>query len=378
VQQSSPPEQVLPGAFEPPPEPRRRSRWVSAGLPVVATIAIVVGVVGYMVELPYYTVSPGSSVNVNERITVDGAKTFTPEGELRLLFVRQRARVNAWEWLQASFDSDIDLVKEEQLTGGQSPEEVRTGADAEMALAQLAAKKLALETAGYEVSVAGEGLVVLAVLPSRPAAAALVAGDVVLGVSDVGGGNEQSIVEADDLGEIIGQHEAGDVVAIRIERDGKEQTENVGIEVDDNGNPVIGVYVARLYDFPIDVEIDTSSIGGPSAGLAMTLSIIDTLTPGELTGEQIVAITGTIADDGTVGEIGGLGQKTVAARAADADLFLVPKCGPDSSPSCETDLEGARSRAKGLRIVPVATLDEALAALEDAGGDPLEPAEVSS
>ena len=69
-------------------------------------------------------------------------------------------------------------------------------------------------------------------------------------------------------------------------------------EAGDDGKPVIGVIVSGRYDFPIDVNVDTSQIGGPSAGLAMTLSILDKLTPGDLTGGKKVAVTGTIAEDG--------------------------------------------------------------------------------
>lgn len=340
-----------------------RSTWFS----VIAVVLVAAAIAAYFIRLPYYTISPGSAIDVNDRVVIDGAKTYDADGELLLLFVRQRARVNVWRWLQASLDPDIDLFKEQQFTGGQSPEEVRTAADAEMALSQLAAKKVALEAAGYEVPESGSGVVVLAVLPSRPAAGVLEPGDVVLAVDD------RPIVEASDVSEIVRELDPGDAVSVRFERDGKEVTETVGIEADDTGTPVIGVYVSARYDFPIDVELDTSSIGGPSAGLAMTLSIIDLLTPGELTGGKTVAITGTISDDGAVGEIGGLSQKTVAARAADAELFVVPACSNEAiRASCEEDLARARDRAGDLEIVPVATLDEALRALEAAGGDPLQ------
>ena len=65
-------------------------------------------------------------------------------------------------------------------------------------------------------------------------------------------------------------------------------------------------------------------MSGPSAGLAFTLTIIDKLSPGDLTGGKNVAVTGTIELDGTVGEVGGVPQKTAAAIDAGAKLFLVP------------------------------------------------------
>jgi PDZ domain-containing protein len=113
------------------------------------------------------------------------------------------------------------------------------------------------------------------------------------------------------------------------------------------------------FDFPFDVVIDTGDVGGPSAGLAFTLAIIDDLTPGDLTGGAKVAVTGTIAGDGSVGPVGGTGQKAAAVRAGDYDAFLVPSA----------DYQAALGRAGDVEVVAVDTLDEALAALADLGGN---------
>ena len=94
---------------------------------------------------------------------------------------------------------------------------------------------------------------------------------------------------------------------------------------------MIGVHVFPHFDFPVKVAVDTAGIGGPSAGLAMTLAILDDLTPGDLTGGKRVAVTGTIDPEGNVGEIGGIEQKAVAAQAAGAQLFIVPAVQPARS-----------------------------------------------
>ena len=79
------------------------------------------------------------------------------------------------------------------------------------------------------------------------------------------------------------------------------------------------------YHFPIDVTINTDRVGGPSAGLAFTLAIIDDLTPGKLTDGKRVAVTGTIATDGSVGPVGGVEQKAITARRNGVQLMIVPK-----------------------------------------------------
>jgi PDZ domain-containing protein len=134
---------------------------------------------------------------------------------------------------------------------------------------------------------------------------------------------------------------------------------------DQAGQPVFGVQVRTWFevDYPHQISIDTGQVGGPSAGLAFTLGLVDDLTPGDLTGGKSVAATGTIAPDGTVGPIGGLDHKVDAVRHAGVTLFLVP----DSQTPAE--LAKARSRAEGkVDIVPVHTLEDALNAIAAHGG----------
>jgi PDZ domain-containing protein len=122
----------------------------------------------------------------------------------------------------------------------------------------------------------------------------------------------------------------------------------------------------------VKISIDTSDIGGPSAGLAMTLAIVDELTPGDLTGGKQIAVTGTISPDARVGEIGGIEQKAVTAHAAHAALFIVPKCtDPNGRQGCLADLARARKRVGDMPVIPVSNLTEALDALRKAGGAPV-------
>jgi PDZ domain-containing protein len=113
-----------------------------------------------------------------------------------------------------------------------------------------------------------------------------------------------------------------------------------------------------LFTFPFDVEISLEKVGGPSAGLMFSLGIIDTVTPGDLTGGKHIAGTGTITPDGAVGPIGGIGQKMQAARAGGATLFLAPAA------NCE---QVAGHIPDGLQVVRVENLAEARAAVERAG-----------
>ena len=102
----------------------------------------------------------------------------------------------------------------------------------------------------------------------------------------------------------------------------------------------------------MDIEIDAGAIGGPSAGLAFALDIVDELGEDIDRGRKIVA-TGELTIDGEVLPIGGVKQKAIGAHEADADIFLVP----------DANYEDARKAVDDLEIIPVSTFDEALSVL---------------
>jgi PDZ domain-containing protein len=114
----------------------------------------------------------------------------------------------------------------------------------------------------------------------------------------------------------------------------------------------VGVNMVQPFPFPLSIE--SGDIGGPSAGLMWALGLYDLMTSGDLTGGRTIAGTGTIALDGTVGPIGGITDKIVAAERSGADVFLVPV---DDMP----ELDGTDTG--DVEVVPVATFDEALEAL---------------
>ena len=197
--------------------------------------------------------------------------------------------------------------------------------------------------------------------------------------SVVEGGPVDGIIEAEDrivevngdptpdfgaLVEALRQLRSGDEVTVVVDRGG----ETVEGQVVLGSRPLerIGVENAgtqfRDAELPFEVDITTEEIGGPSAGLAFTLTILDVLTPGELTGGTEVVVTGTIDRAGNVGPIGGVHQKAFAARDIGADVFLVPTA----------NLAEAEAAVDDVRIEGVDTLDDALEILAELGGNALD------
>ncbi len=352
------------------PAPRDRIPWWGWTGIGLAVLLVGVGIAGFVVHVDYTTLSPGDALPLAPRIRIEGAKAYPDAGDVRLLFVRERVHVNVWQFVWAELQPNTDILSDSDANGGVPNVEAEANAVADMADAKLDAPMVALEAAGYHVT-RMPGLVVQAVYPDRPAAAVLRAGDVILSADGV------AVVNGSELGPVIQRHRPGTLVQLVVSRDGRRQTVRSKVAVDrsDAKHPtnIIGVRVHQRYGFPVRVTVDTSNIGGPSAGLAMALAIYDQLTPGSLTGGARVAVTGTIGPRGNVGEIGGIAQKAVAVRASHAALFIVPKCDPNDPPvylaTCRDDLRNVERRvAPRTKVVAVASFDEALAALRAIGG----------
>ena len=119
--------------------------------------------------------------------------------------------------------------------------------------------------------------------------------------------------DLDDLIGVLGRHQPGDIVSITVDRPdvGEVDTEVELIESANEPGQAARDRCVRhpVVRLPFEIAFDTGEIGGPSAGLAFTLTLLDELTDGDLLGGVDVAVTGTMQLDGTVGPIGRLTQK---------------------------------------------------------------------
>jgi PDZ domain-containing protein len=339
------------------PARRKMSFWTKL-FSVVGVLVIVIVIAGTLIRVPYDTLAPGGTLNLETRVSASGIKTYPTRGNVMLLFVRERAHVNLWAWLQAKLDPDIDLVKQVAETGGNSQQEANEQDVCDMAQAQSSAKVAALTTLGYHVPVL-PGLAIIELFFGLPAVKVLQPCDLIVAADG------HNLVQPTELAKVVRSHRVGTSVALKIIRAGRTETVHVPV-VSSQGTHVIGVALAPRYKIPVNIQIDTSDVSGPSAGLAMALATIDVLTPGDLTGGKAIAVTGTIDPAGNVGEIGGLPQKAVVARDAHAKIFIVPACSDDP---CRQDLATARKRVgKHVEVRTVATLAQALEVLRAAGG----------
>src|ERR687898_2776862 len=299
---------------------RRRRFW-----PIVLTVVVVAFVIGAAtVPLPYYLYRPVSVRDTEPLIAVDGAEIYASDGTISYTTVSLR-QATLFGLASGWIDDDVDVVPRDEVLGGRDADENRTLNMQMMDTSKQVATQVALERLGHSVDVSITGETVVEVIPDMPADGVLEPGDTTTA------GDGEALDDPDDLTRLLGDEAPGDQVTVTVQSPESAAERDVELALaadpDDPERAIMGVRPSPRgvdFDFPFDVVIDTGDVGGPSAGLAFTLAIIDDLTPGDLTGGAKVAVTGTIAGDGSVGPVGGTGQKAAAVRAGGYDVFLVP------------------------------------------------------
>jgi PDZ domain-containing protein len=334
---------------------------------VVIVLAVLV-IVASRVTLSEYALVPGDAMPVSNLITLPHAKTHPIHGHLLLTDVGVD-NVTLLGLLPAWLNSDTTLVSSNELTYGLPVSEFNSEGNVDMEESELTAEAVALRQLGYEVPEHDVGVTVYVIDPGSPAWHSLQVGDVVTSLDGTATPNPPALQDA------VRAYKPGDVVTLQVgsiahPTPGHQVTLRLGrivedhktlpfIGIGDPAAPINGLGTQPAYQLPFAVSINSDQIGGPSAGLAWTLGIIDSLSGGELTGGRTVAATGTIHPDGTVGEVGGVEQKTVAVERAGASVFFVP----------EAQLPVARSKqTPNLRVFGVATLHQVLVDLQHLGG----------
>jgi Lon-like protease len=237
---------------------------------------------------------------------------------------------------------------EQVAPAGETDEERRRQNTADMERSEEIAAVVALRELGYKVVATPRGVLVTVVYSDVPAAKVLDPGDVIVAVGDL------PVRTPAQLRAEIARREPGDELQLTVRRDGKRMDVTVRTVASprDPARAIVGVLVEQdaKIKLPVDVDIDLGRVGGPSAGLPFALEIARQLGRDVTHGCRIAA-TGALALDGTVIPIGGVKQKTIGARRADVDYFVVP---------AGENAERARENADDLDIIPVESFQQAL------------------
>lgn len=343
-------------------------------------LALVAVLVSQHWTLAQYAITPGNATPVAPLVKVSGLRSDATHDRILLTDV-YLTRITAWGWLVDHFSGHVQfLTPNELLEPGVPASELDAQGYLEMSDSQRAAKVAAFRALGWRIEARPTGAVVNAVIDPSPAyAARLHVGDEIVGI------NGSTVRSACDLVSRVhalapgrrvrlalrpvtisakGVLSWGAPVVRTLRTAPVPQSSNVsspcpGVRGGDRSWLGISLEDGVSYHLPARVTINTANIGGPSAGLAMTLTLIDELSAGSLTGGHVVAATGTMNARGQVGDVGGVAEKTVAVQRAGAQYFIVP----------EVEVATARANAApGLTILGVRNLAQALDDLRRIGG----------
>jgi Lon-like protease len=327
-------------------------RLLTPGKLLVAFLVVVVATGGLLFALPdedTYIFLPDEPHPVAPLVEVENGQQPDDEGGLFFVDVIVRQPSLAERLLSGLFYEGASLVPAHAVNPtGLSERDRRRASLQVMTRSQQVAAAVALREAGYDVEATENGVFVAQVLPGTPAAGKLHPSDVIVEVDG------QRIDSLARLRSQLAARNPGDEVALAVRR-GEERRRfriRLAADPDDRRRGVIGVLVEQSIDveLPVDVEIDAGNVGGPSAGLAFALGVLEQLGRDVDQGLE-VAVTGELELDGSVGSVGGIKQKTIGAREAGIQLFLVPS---------GDNAREARRHAGEMRVAPVESFQQAL------------------
>ena len=313
-------------------------------------------IAGIFFSLPYYVSKPGIAKELAPIIQVaDGTEG---KGIFMLTTVRM-GRANIYSYVEAKLFDYVELYPVEAiLHETETQDEYNARQLHMMAGSKLNAIEVAFKKAGYPVEYLYKGVYVVQVVPDMPADGKLLSGD---RITQVDG---QDFPSSESFIEYVGEKKAGDQVELTITREDKTKTVKVSVEPFKDDPKKIGIGISLVDDKEIivnpKVTVKTDEIGGPSAGLMFSLEIYDQLMEEDFTKGYKIAGTGTIDPEGSVGPIGGIDQKIVAADKAGAEIFFAPNEKGSKDSNYKLAVKTAQEIDSKMKIVPVDVIDDAI------------------
>jgi PDZ domain-containing protein len=333
------------------------TRLLLAGLTLL-TVVLAITAVLYLVPSDDYIFLPEKATPVAPFVRVNGERADHDGGGIYYVAVEVK-KASIFQKLFPGLYEGSTLVPASEVNAPGETDAQRRKADLRaMAQSQEVAAAVALQALGYSIDTRSPGTVIAGVEPDGPSAGKLRPRDIVVRVD-----GKRAPFPA-DLRRLITSHRPGETVQLEVRRGGKLRHVSVRTVADPEqpSRAIIGVFTdctiqptPRL-KLPVPVRIDVGEVGGPSAGLPFALDIVEELRH-DLDHGHKVAATGELCVDGSVAPVGGLKQKTIGARRAGADIFLVP---------AGENTEVARRYAGNMRVIPVNSFRQALRELATA------------
>ena len=266
------------------------------------------------IRLPYYIMTTGGTINITDRVEMDGYQR-EDKGSINMLYVSEYDATPFSYLLAKLRGEEINSNKERQISN-ESVEEInkrnKIMRDNSLDIAVL----VAYQEAGKNINIKSKKNIVMAKTTDNN----FEVGDIILTV------NDKVCDEVKDIKEIINNSEENDIIKFKVLRNEKELEIENKVVLEDN-RKVVGVVIVTDYEYDLDPKIDIkfkNSESGSSGGLMLTLTIYNAVSSEDLIKGRNIAGTGTINTDGTVGEIDGIKYKIMGAAKNNMDIVFVP------------------------------------------------------
>ena|SRR5690625_4133575 len=322
----------------------------------------------FFMPIPFYLEVPGRAFGLDNMVEVNEEFSNDPgEFYITTVGIQQTTPFTAL----SSVLPFRDLLSEQDLFGDvQDFEEYDVIQQYYMDSSINTAIQVAFDAADQEYKLHYNGVYVLQVLEESSFAGDLKVGDTVKSVDG------QSFESSHDFIEYISNKEVGDSVEITFERNGEMHSASGELIPLESGVAGIGIGLVDNTSIETNPEVDIHSgeIGGPSAGLMFSLQIYNQLVAENIHGDYSIAGTGTISPDGSVGRIGGIAKKVVAADDEGMDYFFAPDdeieeevrvLYPELQSNYQEALDAAEAIDTEMEIIPVKEFSDALEFLEE-------------
>lgn len=323
--------------------------------------AVIVVFLGLFYPLPYFVETLGTAESVGNMVKVDG-KNDDQKGNFFLTTVSV-AQANGAMMIYSKFDHFATVYSKQSLTGGLNSQQFSLVNQFYMQTAQNTAIFQAFKLAGKPYELKYGGVYVMSVASNSTFRNDLQIADTITSV------NGKSFKSSKEMIDYVAEQKVGESVTLEYTRiDGSKHKSTGKFVKLSNGKTGIGISLVDHTDVTTNpkVTINAGAIGGPSAGMMFTLEVYSQLTGKDLRQGREIAGTGTIEEDGTIGQIGGADKKVATASKEGAKIFLVPDSG-DKSAANNNYLEAKQTAEKihtNMKIVPVKTINEAIKYLE--------------
>lgn len=307
-------------------------------------IVLILIVLFCTIRLPYYIMTTGGTINITDRVEMDGYQK-EDKGSINMLYVSEYDATPFSYLLAKLRGEEINSNKERQISN-ESVEEInkrnKIMRDNSLDIAVL----VAYQGAGKNINIKSKKNIVMAKTTDNN----FEVGDIILTV------NDKVCDEVKDIKEIINNSEENDIIKFKVLRNEKELEIENKVVLEDN-RKVVGVVIVTDYEYDLDPKIDIkfkNSESGSSGGLMLTLTIYNAVSNEDLIKGRNIAGTGTINTDGTVGEIDGIKYKIMGAAKNNMDIVFVP------SSNYEDAINTKNKYNYDLEIIKVDTFNEVL------------------